>query len=343
MARLASDCGTGKYNVKAGNPMDISQVGICFFPDRGASRIAAVAQKCERLGFGFLGVGDVQSLWPDLYVELTLAATVTEHIAVGPWVTNPLTRHPTVTANAIGTLNELTAGRAFLGIGVGDGALRGIGAEPASLSQLEKAVDEIRTLFAKRSGCGKIPIYWASASRRSTELGAQLADGVIVSGWIVPEMLRDSIDQIRHTSLGRSGPAPTRIFNTALSIDDDSACALNLAKPYVARALARPSSAKVPGWSLEDVERFRGAYNFAHHFKSEQELRELVPDAMVRKKAIAGCREECLKSLQEIVDAAFQKIAVIPLGNIDETLETLAHDLVPKIEERRGDSLQKTP
>src|SRR3954469_21354930 len=81
------------------------QVGVCFFPTRSAGEVVDVAMLCEELGFGFLGVGDVHELWADPYLSLALAARATARINIGPWVTNPVTRHPTVTANAIATLN----------------------------------------------------------------------------------------------------------------------------------------------------------------------------------------------------------------------------------------------
>jgi alkanesulfonate monooxygenase SsuD/methylene tetrahydromethanopterin reductase-like flavin-dependent oxidoreductase (luciferase family) len=196
---------------------------------------------------------------------------------------------------------------------------------------LEAAVEDIREGLKKRDNGHVFPIYWASASRRSTEAGARLADGVILSGWIVADMLTESMGQMHRGASERPQGPPIPIFNTALSVDADSASALNQAKPYVARALARPSSAKVPGWSAQHVDRFRAAYDFSHHFKAEQALQDLVPDAMVTKKAVAGTPSECTRLLQTIIDSGFKKVAIIPVGDIDAALEALAREIAPAV------------
>ena len=166
------------------------EIGICLFPTVPAARIAELARLCEDLGFAFVGIGDVQTLWRNSYVALTLAAAATTRIRLGPWVTNPVTRHPTVTANAILTLNELSAGRMLLGIGVGDGAVRTIGRAPATLDELARAVTDIADAARHdEHGHGAFPIYWAAAGERSLTYGGRYGDGVIVSGWIVPEHL----------------------------------------------------------------------------------------------------------------------------------------------------------
>jgi len=54
----------------------------------------------DRLGFRNLGVGDCPSLYHDVYVKASLAAQQTRSIRIGPYVTNPVTRHPSVTAGA---------------------------------------------------------------------------------------------------------------------------------------------------------------------------------------------------------------------------------------------------
>ena len=43
----------------------------------------------------------------------------TDAMEIGPGITNPYTRHPAQTAAAIASLDEVSQGRAFLGIGAG--------------------------------------------------------------------------------------------------------------------------------------------------------------------------------------------------------------------------------
>ena len=53
----------------------------------------------------------------DTYVLLAAAARATERITLGPLIANPVTRHPTVTASSIATIDELAPGRTLLGWG----------------------------------------------------------------------------------------------------------------------------------------------------------------------------------------------------------------------------------
>ena len=63
-------------------------------------RIESFAQHVERDGWDGLMLTDSQNLAPDVYVALALAARNTERIHLGTGVTNPVTRHPAVTASA---------------------------------------------------------------------------------------------------------------------------------------------------------------------------------------------------------------------------------------------------
>lgn len=89
------------------------------------------ARQAEDEGWDGLGVVDSQNLAADPYVEMGLAAAATTRLLLGTAVTNPLTRHPAVTATAIATVHAESGGRAVLGIGRGDSALAHLGLAPA--------------------------------------------------------------------------------------------------------------------------------------------------------------------------------------------------------------------
>lgn len=71
-------------------------------------------------------------------MALTLAARATTRLGLGTGVTNPLTRHAAVTAGAIASLQEISDGRAMLGIGRGDSSLFNIGHKPVPPARLER-------------------------------------------------------------------------------------------------------------------------------------------------------------------------------------------------------------
>lgn len=117
-------------------------IGTCAKIDQ-----VGLAKRAEDVGASHFGVGEGPLLFSDPYQYLALASQQTSSIKLGTWVTNPLTRIPPVTANSIATLNALAPGRAFLGIGTANNALRSMGSRPAKLSELDSALSTIRGLL----------------------------------------------------------------------------------------------------------------------------------------------------------------------------------------------------
>lgn len=143
-------------------------------------------------GFWGVGMGDSQSLYPDPYVLGAVAAVEAPGLHVGPWVSNPVTRHPAVTARALHSLDVLSGGRAFLGIGIGDSAVRNLGLHPATLDELEAYITAVRGLLAGGVSAWqcttltfaetprRIPLYIAASGPRTLRLAGRVADGVVV-------------------------------------------------------------------------------------------------------------------------------------------------------------------
>jgi 5,10-methylenetetrahydromethanopterin reductase len=112
----------------------------------GSSPGAIVERGVQREREGYDGVycPDTQNLAPDVYVCLAAMALETERIQLATGVTNPITRHPAVTASAAAALQSLSGGRAVVSIGRGDSALAHLGASPVRLATFERYVDRVR-------------------------------------------------------------------------------------------------------------------------------------------------------------------------------------------------------
>src|SRR5438132_1171821 len=95
-----------KYGVGLGREMSITE-------------IPSHAKLADELGYDHFTVIDSQNLSRDSVAMMTLAAINTKKIKIGPGVTQTFTRHMAVTSNSIATINELSGGRAFLGLGLG--------------------------------------------------------------------------------------------------------------------------------------------------------------------------------------------------------------------------------
>jgi 5,10-methylenetetrahydromethanopterin reductase len=78
-------------------------------------------------------------------VALALAAAATTKLGLGTGVTNSVTRTAAATANSITSIQRLSNGRAYLGIGRGDSALAHLGRAPARLAQYERYMAQLQT------------------------------------------------------------------------------------------------------------------------------------------------------------------------------------------------------
>jgi 5,10-methylenetetrahydromethanopterin reductase len=257
-----------------------------------------------------------------------------------------VTRHPTVTANAICTLDELSGGRAFLGIGAGDDSVKTINMTPSTLEELSEQVGVIKKLAAG----GSIerepitwrlatarneapPVYWAAAGPRSFRYGGRAADGVIDTGWLVPSMLEEAVDCITEgaTSGGKSPSEVARVFNSGFSVDNNRSAALSAARTYVAKGLMYRRSANVPGWSEEKRQHLLAAYNYQQHLAQDQPAIDLVPEEMITRKAVAGTPSEAVTLLGMVLRAGYTHVALLPLGDVEESIRRLGEEVVPQL------------
>jgi 5,10-methylenetetrahydromethanopterin reductase len=321
------------------------EYGVWLQPTGSVRELAEQARLCEELGFSFVGVTDGQMIWRDVYVALAAAALATRRVRLGPWVTNPITRHPTVTANAICTLDDLSDGRAFLGIGNGDDSVRTIGQKPARMDDLVESIELMRALaegkqvetphgtWTLSSARGRMPIYLAGSNKRTLEYAGRYTDGVVASAWLVPEILERMKGYALEgaASAGKQPEDVALIFNSCVAVDEDRERARSAARSYVARALCYGSSTWMSDWSEEDSQHFREQYDYYHHFRPDHDAAQLVPERMITRKAVAGSPEECVELLQIVEQSGFTHAALIPMGDVEKVLRLLAERVLPKL------------
>lgn len=198
--------------------------GVTVLPE-GLEALAGRARRAEEAGFDYVGVGDSQSLFRELYVSLSVAAMATGRVRLGPTVSNPLTRHPAVTAAAIASVNELSGGRAFLGLGSGDSAVLNLGLRPARLAELQHYIQTVRDLLAGERGeyrggvsrvrwaGGGLPIAMSAEGPRTLALAGAVADAAIVHTGLTPEALADTVARIREGERGAGRvPGATEVW-----------------------------------------------------------------------------------------------------------------------------------
>ena len=103
------------------------RVEVELSPVIATSELLELEKLVDEAGVDSLGISDVAML-RDTFLVQALCAQTTNHVQIGSLVSNPYLRHPAAVATTLATLNEISQGRAFLGIGVGAG-LSGLGVD----------------------------------------------------------------------------------------------------------------------------------------------------------------------------------------------------------------------
>jgi len=301
------------------------KISLGIYPSEVPSDIIASARLADDLGYSALWILDSHLLFHEVYTLLGALAVSTKKVRLGTAVTNPLTRHPTVTAAAFATLAELSGGRASLGISVGDSALKSMNLETAKMSVLAETVALCRNLMAGETvsfGEGKtarlhhlgpsVPIYVAATGPKMLGLAGRIADGVILMNGIAPELIGEAVRIVREgeRAAGRKeGSVKAAVW---------AAChpSRQAVKFNVARAILR----KIPG-PIDDLTRavaarVKEAYDFAQHGRAEADFARLVPDEIVTRFAFAGNYEEIAEQIRALeacdVDEVVLAIPVAP-------------------------------
>lgn len=291
------------------------KLALGLFPTT-ANELADRAVMAESSGFDHLWVGDIQSTHPELYVSLTTIARATTIAAVGPGVTNPVTRDPAVTASAIAALSDASGGRAFMGIGTGDSALHNIGLPPARRSDLAEYVRAVRSLWEQGEAVYRgrrlslrwwknrhpIPVFIAAHGPKMLALAGELADGVVIGTGLTAEAIASANDRIDAAAMvsGRDPRAIVRWFFSMANIDETDEVATHaLATPLAALGnllIRNGAEGKAIPPELEDAFReLERRYDFATHAEASTSgpnanlVRELgLLDYLVERFAVAG-------------------------------------------------------
>src|SRR5438552_4079204 len=150
-------------------------------------------QRIEAAGFDGAGILDSQMISRDTFVVLGQAATHTSRLTLFPAVTNPFTRHASVLAGGIQTVEELAPGRVKFVIGTGYTSASTIGRKPATLADMRACIAAVKALLAGQTvdfdgtpgrlgyaSGRRIPVIMAASGPKAIEVAGEIADGVLL-------------------------------------------------------------------------------------------------------------------------------------------------------------------
>lgn len=302
--------------------------GIEFVPDESVLKIGYMAKLAEDAGFKNIWITDHYNN-RDVWSTLAVLSMMTNRIKLGTGVTNPYTRNVAITASSIASINELSGGRAILGIGPGDKAtFDKMGIEwDKPLTRVKEAVLAIRALLAKEQvnqagfkgaqmafGAGKIPIYIGAQGPKMLELAGGIADGVLINA-SHPDDFKFAVPMIREGAriAGRKPEDVQICAYASFSADKDQAKAVNASKIVVAFIVA--------GSPQNVLERHKIGMDEAktisdalakYDFKSAMAA---VTPKMTEAFSVSGTPQDCRARVDELIKTGVTQIVVgSPIG-----------------------------
>ena len=298
------------------------RVSVSFQQSGPISEVVRIAQLAESLGFDGLWLNDAQSHWRDVYVSLGAIGAATSRIELGPGVTNVSTRHLSVTASAIYSLDELTGGRARMGIGIGAAAVTDIGHKPTRRADLGRAVATLRELWAGRevvfdsarfqleyavSAPRSIPVYISSSASRMSRLAGEIADGMLCNVGVESRAIEAALSDMQEGARA-AGRNPGRVAARIPACISDDSEAKRYVRARVGVSSMRRAASDFDEADRQTVERIRQAYDPREHLRLDAAYAAHVTDSLIEKFALAGRPEDCLERLRAIAKTGIDEL-----------------------------------
>lgn len=314
-------------------------------PEGPVGQVVDVAVEAERLGFKRVWIPDEGLAARECYVSLAAVAAATDRVEIGTGITNAYTRHPGVTASAIATLDELSKGRAALGVGAGGGlTLTPLAIDRRKpLTAMRELITACRALwggdlvdragvtgdFAQaRMAYGRpdIPIWIAGRGPKVIDTAGEMADGFIMS-YVHKDSIADHVAALTAAAAGAGRTRPKICYMTLVATDDRAFESAKAALTF--RLVDSPEAVKERiGMTPRDTAALRSAIAEG----GPPAAAHLVRDEWVDQFVITGTADQCRIELESLMSQhsidEFQ-VSVNDLSTGPETLAAISTLLRP--------------
>jgi 5,10-methylenetetrahydromethanopterin reductase len=305
------------------------------------------AKHAEELGYDgiFLGESHLSSI--DSFQTLASCAMITNRVLLGIAVTNMVFRHPTVIAGAAASLNEISKGRAIMGLGTGDGPVYSQGLKALPMKQFEEGIRLIRQLVQGQRasfptgaiGLGftihkPAPIYVSAEGPKGLQLAGRSADGVILGTGFDLRVYEWAKQKIRTGALeaGRKETDIAIIAAGMLCVRDDGNEARKIVRNRIANRAHhnfRFTYETVPPEELAGVQKFMDGFDVMKPMEDRVDP-DLVNDYLVRRFSIAGTPAECIERIEELKAAGVDHLMLTAARKVyHESVEAFATKVIP--------------
>lgn len=328
--------------------------GVTFQTDPPAWCVVELTKRAERLGFTHAWTFDSHVLWQEPYVIYSQMLSATERIKVGPFVTNPATRDPSVTASLFATLNDMFGNRMICGIGRGDSARRVLGKKPTTLARVEEAIRVIKELAEGRETDidgtrvkipwvknGKLDVWMAGYGPKALALAGRVADGFILQ-LADPVILEWTTSYVREAAVaaGRDLKSVKVCIAAPAYVGDDlphqrDQCRWfgGMVGNHVADLVARyGEGGEIPA-ALTGYIKARQGYDYGYHGKAGNLSASFVPDEIIDHFCVLGTVEDHIAKLTKLKELGVDQFNIYLMHDAqEETLDAYGEEIIPALE-----------
>ena len=270
------------------------------------------------------------------------AALATKRIRIGIGVFNPYNRHPTLIAMEIGALDELSNGRAALGLGsgIGDRVTRmGLSFEKP-LAAVRDATNIVRGMIRGESVTYEgsvfsvknvklefpalrpdLPIYVAATGDQALRLCGQIGDGLMVSNMCPPGYTVRALELLAEGAAKAQRPAPTTIIQYVPCVArKDRVEARQIVKSTIGEMLSA-YWAMGEKWPATREAMLRGSgipenefVDAINRIRAGEKAADVLDDRFVDAYSIAGNADDCLAAMKRFGDIGVTELVVTFIG-----------------------------
>jgi len=301
--------------------------GVGMAPVEPLKKVVATAKLAEELGFEYVVHADQRFAGEkDVFVTLAADALNTRRVKLGPCVSDPFTRIPAMLAVAIASLDELSGGRAVLGLGAGGSGFAQLHLERKHVNQaIREAIVMIKALLAgdvvnfdgqlfkltdaqlKFTARRDIPIYLATRSPMNLELAGELADGALIATYVSKDQLKFAVDRVRAGAekAGRKLEDVKLISWVYTSISDDGHQAVENVRYFVTQAIINTAPEAYPtilAGFHPDLPAFLSKCRDGGRegIEAAYKDRTYMTEDVIKRFSVAGTAEDCVAKIKEI-------------------------------------------
>jgi 5,10-methylenetetrahydromethanopterin reductase len=311
------------------------------------------ATRAEALGFEAIFFADSHMNNVDPYQVMAMCAISTTKIRFGTAVTNMVYRDPTITANSFATLNEISDGRAIIGLGTGDGPVYSLGRTATKLVDFERGLRAIRDLLHDRgveapktkerasggrvtlkAGKRPVPIYISAEGPKTLRVAGRVCDGVILGTGFDLDVLEWAQARIAEGAK-ESGRALVDIDVMPagmIYVHNDGTLARKRVRSRMANRAHhnfRFTMDTVPEAEVAGIKKFMDCFDISKPIE-ERVNPDLITDYLLHRFTIAGTPDECAARVKQLESAGVKRILLTP-PNLDynETMEAWGRRVIP--------------